>query len=87
MNVFILYLIHWENRPAGGAGARNEVGQAGGTKLAEALGACLRTWNSTRLAMGVPYSLDLSGDRVEPGLEDKAGDKKPVYCSGPDQRG
>ena len=40
MNVFILYLIHWENRPAGGAGARNEVGQAGGTKLAEALGAC-----------------------------------------------
>lgn len=87
MNVFILYLIHWEHRPAGGAGARSEVGQAGGTNLAEALGACLRTWNSTRLAMGMPYSLDPSGGRVEPGLEDNAGGKKQVYCNGLDQRG
>lgn len=68
---------------------RNEVGQAGGTKHVEAPGDYIRTWNFTRLVMGVPYSEDPSGGRVEPGLErtTNAGGKEQVYCSGPGQRG
>jgi len=39
--------------------------------------------------MGVPYSEDPSGGRVEPGLErtTNAGGKEQAYCSGPGQRG